>query len=484
MKKVSLILAALALVLGISQCKKQEDPMGKLVTQKVTFTTSFGDGSKLNPGEADGFLYPKWVVGDKIIVSDGVTTPASELECKKIENGGTAGVFEGTITCQEGAELTFSYNTIDWMNQDGSLQIYLKGTSGYQESGNYVVDMKMPCAILKLDLAKLAPASYVSVTIGDATEPAAKILNVTTENSEKYLLLPLTATEPTTITLTFSNETTTITKPYTLASNGFYTAGGNGGYAPVEPDAPATPKFTVDANGTTVEFAPGNLYYNGADDDNKMNTALPSGWNFYEHQWDYCTAATVGATNEISLFTWGYGSWSTDYTSYSYETGNKMTDWGEMVGDGWYTLSGDEWYYLLKERGKQRADANRFAKARVNGVNGLIIFPDNYNGTTSGDGITGINFSGTVSFPNKNIPSATWTSMESAGVVFLPAAGWRNNSLNVSFKNTNDYNVGYYWSTTSSNSNAKFVRFNANVNANATNTRGWHRSVRLVRNVE
>lgn len=215
-----------------------------------------------------------------------------------------------------------------------------------------------------------------------------------------------------------------------------------------------------------------------------MNQNLKSGWNFYDHQYDYCTAATVGATNEISLFTWGYGSWSTDYTSYNYETGNEMTDWGEMVGDGWYTLSGGEWNYLLKERGKQRADANRFAKARVNGVNGLIIFPDNYNGTTSGDGIVGLNHTGTASFPSKNIPDATWTSMESAGVVFLPAAGWRNNSLDVSFKNTNDYNVGYYWSTTSSDSYAKFVSFNANVAANATNTRGWHRSVRLVRDVE
>ena len=309
MKKVSLILAALALVLGISQCKKQEDPMGKLVTQKVTFTTSFGDGSKLNPGEADGFLYPKWVVGDKIIVSDGVTTPASELECKKIENGGTAGVFEGTITCQEGAELTFSYNTIDWMNQDGSLQIYLKGTSGYQESGNYVVDMKMPCAILKLDLAKLAPASYVSVTIGDATEPAAKILNVTTENSEKYLLLPLTATEPTTITLTFSNETTTITKPYTLASNGFYTAGGNGGYAPVEPDAPATPKFTVDANGTTVEFAPGNLYWNG------------SAFRFEANQWSF---ASTWDASHVSHFFWSKTA-SVAYAS-SYSDSGASTD--------------------------------------------------------------------------------------------------------------------------------------------------------------
>ena len=432
MKKVSLILAALALVLGISQCKKQEDPMGKLVTQKVTFTTSFGDGSKLNPGEADGFLYPKWVVGDKIIVSDGVTTPASELECKKIENGGTAGVFEGTITCQEGAELTFSYNTIDWMNQDGSLQIYLKGTSGYQESGNYVVDMKMPCAILKLDLAKLAPASYVSVTIGDATEPAAKILNVTTENSEKYLLLPLTATEPTTITLTFSNETTTITKPYTLASNGFYTAGGNGGYAPVEPDAPATPKFTVDANGTTVEFAPGNLYWDG------------SSWQFEANQWDFRhykgtenDEAVIGGVSTttpegtVGSFFWSkkasvayaasYSESGTTTSDVFFTNGQSFQVAGETAGT-WHTLSNDEWDYLLNDRTDAESLRAWVTLTDVN-VSGLVILPDESDETASG--------------------VTTTVLVAASGAVFFPAAGGRYGT-EVSSVGSD----GIYWSST------------------------------------
>ena len=451
MKKVSLILAALALVLGISQCKKQEDPMGKLVTQKVTFTTSFGDGSKLNPGEADGFLYPKWVVGDKIIVSDGVTTPASELECKKIENGGTAGVFEGTITCQEGAELTFSYNPIDYLNQDGSLQIYLEGKSWYQESGNYVVDMKMPCAILKLDLAKLAPASYVSVTIGDATEPAAKILNVTTENSEKYLLLPLTATEPTTITLTFSNETTTITKPYTLASNGFYTAGGNGGYAPVEPDAPATPKFTVDANGTTVEFAPGNLYWDG------------SSWQFEANQWDFrhykgknYDAAVIGGESTttpegtVGSFFWSKTA-SVAYAS-SYSDSGASTDDVFFTNDPkdetkpnenfqvngetgtWRTLSRAEWNYLLgfdpdqveqtETYGRPDAKAKSAFKDLGGGVSGLVILPDD------------------TEDPETVMESITSTEALAAhGAVFLPAAGYRKGS---DVRDVGSY--GDYWS--------------------------------------
>ena len=432
MKKVSLILAALALVLGISQCKKQEDPMGKLVTQKVTFTTSFGDGSKLSPGEADGSLNPKWEVGDKIIVSDGVTTPASELECKKIENEGTAGVFEGTITCQEGAELTFSYNTIDWMNQDGSLQIYLEGKSWYQESGNYEVNMTMPCAILKLDLAELATAEGVdvSVTIGDAKEPAAKILNVTTESSQKYLLLLLQSAGETTLTFD-NNNGKTITKTYpNLAPNGFYTAGGNGGYAPVEPDAPATPKFTVDADGTTVEFAPGNLYYDG------------SSWHFEANQWDFRTYASkiscIGGsvtTDGTPAGHWGLFGWSTSATIYGMSTSidnsdysGDFVDWGGLAigdyeADTWRTLSKAEWDYLLNDRTDDAESLRAWVTLTDVNVSGLVILPDESDETASG--------------------VTTTVLVASSGAVFFPAAGGRYGT-EVSCVGSD----GIYWSST------------------------------------
>ena len=110
MKKLSLVIAALAMVLGITQCKKQENPVGgKLITQEVTFTTSFGDGSKLGVTETGGTLDLSWQVGDKITVTDNAATPnVSTLECKSVSNNGLTGTFEGTITCIEGAYLTFT----------------------------------------------------------------------------------------------------------------------------------------------------------------------------------------------------------------------------------------------------------------------------------------------------------------------------------------------------------------------------------------
>ena len=147
MKKLSLVIAALAMVLGITQCKKQENPVGgKLITQEVTFTTSFGDGSKLYAHENEGTLSLKWEVGDKITVTDNAATPnVSTLECKSVSNYGLTGTFEGTITCIEGANLTFTVgNEPDYMDQHftaiNESEIYLVGESDFKQSGNYEVD--------------------------------------------------------------------------------------------------------------------------------------------------------------------------------------------------------------------------------------------------------------------------------------------------------------------------------------------------------
>lgn len=244
MKKLSLVIAALAMMLGITQCKKQENPVGgKLITQEVTFTTSFGDGSKLYTYENGGTLGLSWVEGDKITVTDDAATPnVSTLECKSVLNNGLTGTFEGTITCIEGANLTFTVGTEpNYMNQHFTAitlgQIYLVGKSKFQQNGNYEVDMALPYAILKVDLAKFAPESGstdVSVKIGGIE--VAIVTGVSASECQVYLLLPLTVTEPTETTLTFTAGDKTITRTYTLASHGFYTHGGNGGYAPIMKD--------------------------------------------------------------------------------------------------------------------------------------------------------------------------------------------------------------------------------------------------------
>ena len=79
----------------------------------------------------------------------------------------------------------------------------------------------------------------------------------------------------------------------------------------------------------------------------------------------------------------------------------------------------------------------------------MLIFPDNYSGTVSGNGIAAVNNS-SAKYPSDIIPEDIWTSMQDVGVVFLPAAGNRNGSLYCRDpKGVANFNqTGMYWSST------------------------------------
>lgn len=186
-------------------------------------------------------------------------------------------------------------------------------------------------------------------------------------------------------------------------------------------------KFTVDEDGKQVLFSRGNLIYN-------VGSAR---WSFYEHQYD---CATGYDPNIISLFTWGYGNWSTVPDTDNYKRG-EFVDWGITIGDIWWTLSLQEWYYLLYVRPDA---ALKYGYATVNNVHGLILLPDEFTDPeVQGD-------KGNAAFVpcpttnwNANIYSAeNWEAMQDAGAVFLPAAGMREKDQ---VKNVGAY--GYYWSS-------------------------------------
>lgn len=88
----------------------------------------------------------------------------------------------------------------------------------------------------------------------------------------------------------------------------------------------------------------------------------------------------------------------------------------------------------------------------VNGVKGLLIFPDDYDlpsgysASEGGIGMSKVNKKNNAGvdeapFPSTNIPPEKWAEMESSGVVFLPAAGDRYGS-------TINNNYALYWPST------------------------------------
>ena len=178
-----------------------------------------------------------------------------------------------------------------------------------------------------------------------------------------------------------------------------------GDVVPYEPSGDEL--FTVSAYGDQVRFAPGNLDYNG-------------GYFFTAHQYDYG-----------GYFGWGTGSNPTN-TSTNWRDYPTFDDWGNHIAGGWRTLTRDEWNYVIWDR----ADASaKCGSATVCGVHGMVLLPDSWSGGTFTAGFNG--------WGTNVYDASSWSAMEDAGAVFLPAAGERGG--------TGMWTVGsggYYWLST------------------------------------
>ncbi len=252
--------------------------------------------------------------------------------------------------------------------------------------------------------------------------------------------------------------------------------------------------FSVSAT-KQVYFSQGNLQYK----------AITNTWCFAEEQYDYVGDATYGNVYEnsvkcdnslisstytgwIDLFGWATSGWnngnrnayqpySTSGTNSDYGveatksknetlTGDYANgDWGvynaDQLGDGWRTLTIDEWYYMLTQRTTSatiQTTANaRFIEAQIltdaggaqysdHHIQGLIIFPDDFDGSKTYNGVTwGTKVNNSATFGLTTCTTAGWAALEEAGCVFLPAAGARTGTTGYE-----PGSFGYYWSTTAS----------------------------------
>ncbi len=225
-------------------------------------------------------------------------------------------------------------------------------------------------------------------------------------------------------------------------------------YAPVEFDPTSeyllvNGLFTIDNQGTQVFFSKGNLKYQfsssllGTTPDPPTAYESSSNWSFFETQdamserWSVTGTSwntssdyyrVFNSTNNGNISQFVYGSTGKDgvtprllplqgnkpsgviYTTTDLSV-DDQTDWGCRVEGDWFTLSADEWNYLLgigtgdKRQLTDEGGTNKpsYATMTVNGVMGIVIYPDNYW--------------------KSNEDRDTWEKMQNHGAVFLPATG-------------------------------------------------------------
>ena len=149
------------------------------------------------------------------------------------------------------------------------------------------------------------------------------------------------------------------------------------------------------------------------------------------------------------------------------------------MGSNWKTLSSAEWKYLLDTRSASTVNGTanaRYAKATVCSNAGLIIFPDEYTHPSGVTAPTSINTT-SAEFTVNTYDASAWSQMEAAGIVFLPAAGFRIGSYVYYVGDS-----GIYWSSTPLDSDyAYYLDFNSsNVYPADYDYRDSGYSVRLV----
>ena len=259
-----------------------------------------------------------------------------------------------------------------------------------------------------------------------------------------------------------------------------------------------TPKaFSVSAN-KQVTFSPGNLQYT-------QSTGI---WSFARAQYevlgtDNVTGGSVISDSEegdskegdaladkIDLF-----GWSTTTSNFGINDdgyyGSSFVDWGvnkidNDVPNTWRTLTRDEWKYLLYNRPKA---SSLQGVAAINGVNGLVLLPDDWTCPT------GVTFkSGFYSYDEEwcvenyaayqTFTAGQWAQLEKAGAVLLVAAGERD-----AFYVEEIQFEGCYWSATefksygNIGSEAYYIRIYADGVGWDNFLRSYGHSVRLVKDL-
>ena len=220
-------------------------------------------------------------------------------------------------------------------------------------------------------------------------------------------------------------------------------------------------KFSISST-KQIQFSKGNLQYQASTDT----------WRFAENQWD-----TIGIANKnisesydgwIDLFGFSTGNKPTERSQYydNYET-TFNHDWGaNAISNGgnepnhWRTMSPDEWAYIFHDRANAKS---RLGLGKVNGVNGFILLPDDWEKPISMEfascAVKGFEtqWNGNPKicmyydesvyadhYPDNVYTSEEWQVMEQAGAVFFPAAGLRYNGTSIQYVNSR----GHYWTTT------------------------------------
>lgn len=538
MKKITLALMAVMLVLGMTQCKKEQptptpdptpdgetvyismkvDDGGKHIVYPGTGAYVFEDGDKIYVGN-NGHYVGTLTYGNGTF-SGSITSPSTSDYLHFYFTGGKAPADAPTA----GSTTSFTVNISDQTSKLPILSYgrshikYVDGTTAYScmlenQCGlvKFVPTIATPEVIRVGGMKTTATINFATGSEGiepvDATTGAITLYSVS--DTEKWAIL-LPQNEVTSPTVNVGNYSCTMTSTITtipaVGKNMYHSTG-------ISVRVPG--KFRLGTYASEIVYiSPGNLQYIGS--------AASPYWKFADNQWDVLSNDQTSEDPNIDRdrFCWGTSGWNNGNLYYqpynrSYNTGDEAKGYGYGPTDGTnyeYNLTGDyvnaDWgvYNAITNGGNQAGlwrtmdgggtlgilRYNTLGLACVNDVNGLVILPIDWH---IPDGLTftaiyeptyteygGITYVGGNHFGNfsDNIYSADqWLLMESYGAIFLPCTVYQT---------SNSMWYGSYWGSTAFGPfRAYFVNFNSNGINNQSSSiiyRYRAHAVRLVQSVQ
>lgn len=490
MKKLTVILMALVLVLGLAQCKKNNVEEKNLVNMTLTASANTEKVSISSHGTL------KWEAGDTLnVVVNGVVRGTLCASSASLTSTFTGQVNMEGLT--EGTEYTFYFYYIGGHGLDYGMPnttMSISGQSGtagtfrnfYIASGSATATYN--AAGIEVGSTILTPyTSVVKVNrvnfcrynetnehfymYGDNVYESVEIdfsdNTFTPMNANRYIhignsldrdnlyytLLPAGNEE---VTLNFVNKRTSSEIRFRngIQSGKFY-CDVNNDYAGLTVEGGSYAQgslrglFTV-ADGTLKHFSQGNLQatYDG-------NWA----WAFAPRQYDAITGHTantsiigimsVSENGSVDLFGWNSTNGistngiNNSVTPSDYGTNTELADWGGLIGNGWFTPNRDDWDQIFNER---TVNEHRYTMVAIvkddNSVarKGMILFPDNYS--NPGVALNGAVYDAPSAFAATVHQTKEWPVLEAAGCVFLPLTCYREGT------DVTQSTYGVYWSST------------------------------------
>ena len=546
MKKISMILAALVLALGLTQCKKAETPSANENGNGVKITLLLGNNSRVivNPNDsiAQGdhqYTPVHYEAGDMIYVGYnghfvGTLTYKNVGDFKRFD--GDLAITEvvgeqplhfyflgGKDFTPEQSGETFTVNISDQTSTYPVISYATSNEDFNMDNTTYTAKLMNKCSIIKFKVTKPVNATDAIFIEGMKNQVSVDFTQYGDEdNGFSYDMVDNGRIKMKPVASTSATEPVDMWA-IVLPQNALETTGNAynvgktcAGLRPVIPQIVSNKYmssgipmdlgdlgFSVSAT-KKIYFAPGNLQCKV----NNYDVAYPGEftveWKFADHQYEYIGGTQWDLDNWIDLF--GWGTWTGTANDWVYSYGqyykkpirnDKRNESPTAEGYAWYeadfnniginnndrndwrSLEMGELKYLLNSRTVSNGINARYAKATVNNVPGIILFPDNYAHPADLTVPAGINNTG-AAFTVNNYNTNQWDEMEFAGAVFLPCAGYREVTT-INYAGV----YGYYWTCGNrliyDDSVSHYTFILSTVNPENSNFNKWRgQSVRLV----